>query len=242
LFLKGTNAVTIYQCIFICVYLCPLRETIPAPPASLPLSSNSLPPQYHLSLFFTIYDYPNPVRRAAAILLLLVFTFNVIGYYGIYWYARNHYEAIMLQKLDADNYASYQSITLKIPLSLPYQLNSDNADFERINGSFQYKGEFYKLVKQKMKADTLYVVCVKDHEEKRLQTTMSDFMKISNDIPSHGNVKVLGAFVKDFEETASVEIITDRNPILHKIYISYTDSLLNLSLAVLSPPPEFLQG
>ena len=181
------------------------------------------------------------MRRAAAILLLLVFTFNVIGYYGIYWYARNHYEAIMLQKLDADNYAAYQSITLKIPLSLPYQLSS-NADFERINGSFQYKGEFYKLVKQKMKADTLYVVCVKDHEEKRLQTTMSDFMKVSNDIPSSGTMKVLNGFVKDFEETASVEITTDRHPILYKIYISYTDGLLNPSRPVLSPPPKFFKG
>lgn len=181
------------------------------------------------------------MRRAAAILLLLVFTFNVIGYYGIYWYARNHYEAIMLQKLDADNYAAYQSITLKIPLSLPYQLSS-NADFERINGSFQYKGEFYKLVKQKMKADTLYVVCVKDHQEKHLHTTMADFMKVSNDIPSSGNMKVLSGFVKDFEETASVEIATDRHPILYKIYISYTDSLLNPSRPVLSPPPKFFKG
>jgi hypothetical protein len=180
------------------------------------------------------------VRRAAAILLLLVFTFNVIGYYGIYWYARNHYEAIMLQKLDADNYAAYQSITLKIPLSLPYQLSS-NADFERINGSFQYKGEFYKLVKQKMKADTLYVVCIKDHQEKHLQTTMSDFMKVSNDIPA-GNIKVLGGFVKDFEEMPLVEIHSKRNPILYKLYTSYTDSLLNPSLAVLSPPPKSLRS
>lgn len=198
--------------------------------------------QYHLSLFFTIYDYPNPVRRAAAILLLLVFTFNVIGYYGIYWYARNHYEAVMLQKLDADNYTSYESITLKIPLSLPYQLNSGNADFERINGSFQYKGEFYKLVKQKMKADTLYVVCIKDHQEKHLQTTMSDFMKISNDIPSSGNMKVLSGFAKDFEEIAFIEVTITRNPILYKIYTSYTDSLLNPSRAVLYPPPESFQS
>lgn len=178
------------------------------------------------------------MQRAIAILLLLVFTFNVTGYYGIYWFARDHFHAIMLQKLDADNYSSYESITLKIPISLPYQLNSASADFERINGSFQYRGEFYKLVKQKMKADTLYVVCIKDQQEKQLHAAMSDFLKISNDIPS-SNIKVLNGFVKDFEEVALIEIHTVRNSILAKIYTSHQYSLLNRSIAVLSPPPKF---
>ncbi len=178
------------------------------------------------------------MRRAIAILLLLVFTFNVIGYYGIYWFARDHFRSVMLQKLDADNYSAYESITLKIPVSLPYQLNSASTDFERINGSFQYKGEFYKLVKQKMKADTLYVVCIKDHQEKQLHAAMSDFMKISNDIPS-SNIKVLGGFGKDFEPVALIEIHTVRNSISARIYTSEKYSVLNRSIAVLSPPPKF---
>lgn len=177
------------------------------------------------------------MRKAIAILLLLVFTFNVTGYYGIYWFVRDHFHSVMLQKLDADNYTAYESITLKIPISLPYQLNSASADFERINGAFQYKGEFYKLVKQKMKADTLYVVCIKDHQEKQLHAAMSDFMKISNDIPS-SNIKVLSGFSKDFEEGASIEIHTIRNSILIKIYTSQKYSLLNRSITVLSPPPR----
>jgi hypothetical protein len=178
------------------------------------------------------------VRRAIAILLLLVFTLNVIGYYGIYWYARDHFHTVILQKLDTDNYSAYESITLKIPISLPYQLNSANADFERINGSFQYKGEFYKLVKQKMKADTLYVVCIKDHHEKQLHAAMFDFMKISGDAPS-SCIKVLGGFVKDFEEASPIEIYAIRNPVLAIIYTSHQYSLLNRSVAVLSPPPQF---
>ena len=68
----------------------------------------------------------------------------------------------MLEKLDLEDYNEAEMITVKIPISVPYA--SDSEEFERVDGLFEHKGEFYRLVKQRLFLDTLYVVCVKDQE------------------------------------------------------------------------------
>jgi len=64
---------------------------------------------------------------------------------------------------------------------LPYPIQQNG--FERVDGEFEYKGEYYNLVKQRLENDTLFMVCIRNHQEKRLISTMTEYANMANDLP-----------------------------------------------------------
>jgi hypothetical protein len=146
----------------------------------------------------------------------------------------------MIARLDSRNYSVDETITLKIPFALPYWM--DSRAYERVDGEFQYKGEFYKLVEQKLEKDTLYIVCIKDAGEKKLFHVMSDFVKLSNDLPTSAQktIKLLGSLMKDYVTSAQTEIVMSQGWYREYPYAEPCFNLLTLSSPVFSPPPEFI--
>jgi len=121
-----------------------------------------------------------------------------MGYYGVFLGLRYKNDKDMTLRLDAEDYTKSEAITIKIPISIPYA--ADSKSFERVDGKFEYKGEFYRLVKQKLSQDTLYVVCVKDHKTKLIDEAMTSFVKTFTDKPAdtHSNSKITIRFIKDY--------------------------------------------
>lgn len=116
----------------------------------------------------------------------------------------HHANKELRQQLDAGVYGTNQTFTIKLPLTLPYQVDRS---YERVDGEFEYKGEFYKLVKQQLKNDTLYIVCLKDNHEKQLVGEMIDFIKLANDLPSTSKtVKLFGSIFKDYTSGNKLEL------------------------------------
>lgn len=144
----------------------------------------------------------------------------------------------MIARLDSRNYSIDETITLKVPFALPYWM--DSKDYERVNGEFQFKGEFYKLVEQKLEKDTLYIVCIKDAGEKKLFHVMSDFVKLSNNLPTSAQktLKLLGSLMKDFVAASQTEILISQGWSREYFYAEPFFNLLTLSSPVFSPPPE----
>lgn len=81
----------------------------------------------------------------------------------------------MIRKLDLDAYDASQSVTITLPFSMPY--GTDSPEFERVDGVIEYQGEFYRMVKQRYARDTVYIVCVRDHQKKRIRQAMSQYVK-----------------------------------------------------------------
>ena len=103
----------------------------------------------------------------------------------------------MMQKLDRSEYSDSDMITIKIPIAIPYA--TDSRDFERVDGMFEYKGEFYRLVKQRLLQDTLHVVCVKDHEMAYINQAWEDYVKTFTDNHSDKtNAKTFHTLIKDY--------------------------------------------
>ena len=123
---------------------------------------------------------------------------NVMGYYGVFLGLQYKNDRNMIQRLDAEDYAASETMTIKIPIAIPYA--SDSKTFQRVDGKFEHQGEFYRLVKQRLAGDTLYVVCIKDHENKRIDEAMSTFVKTFTDKPvdHHSNSKIVVNFIKDY--------------------------------------------
>jgi hypothetical protein len=144
----------------------------------------------------------------------------------------------MRVRLDAGNYSNEETVTLKIPFTLPYWM--DSRAYERVNGEFQYQGEFYQLVEQKLEKDTLYVVCIRDAKEKKLHEVMTDYVKLTNDLPtsSQKTLKLLGSLMKDYVKSVSTEISNSKGWFREFSFAEPSFNLLTLASPVYSPPPE----
>ena len=161
-----------------------------------------------------------------------------MGYYFIYVGLRYQAKSELMTRLDAKDYSADETITLKVPFTLPYW--ADSRGYERVNGEFQYKGEFYQLVEQKLEKDTLYVVCIKDASERKLYESMSDYVKLANDLPtSSKNVKLFGSVMKDYVKGNGAEILKIQQgwSQTHK-FANPSYQLLSIASPVFSPPPE----
>lgn len=144
----------------------------------------------------------------------------------------------MLVRLDAGNYSKDETVTLKIPFTLPYW--GDSRDYERVNGEFQYQGEFYQLVEQKLEKDTLYVVCIRDDREKKLHEVMTDYVKLANDLPTNSQkaLKLLSSLMKDYVKSVPTEISMSQGWFRKFTFVEPSFELTTLSSPVYSPPPE----
>lgn len=148
----------------------------------------------------------------------------------------------LIERLDADDYDTSETITFAVPLSMPYGV--DYNDYERVNGEFVYNGNFYKLVKQKFQHDTLFVVCVNDKKEKKLVSDLNDYVKLTNDLPSSSQPTsklLLNSFTKDYVSHTTLQLISEAGWILNFTFSQqHSQPLLINSLPILSPPPDFI--
>jgi len=87
--------------------------------------------------------------------------------------------------LDNGSYNEEDLITIKIPLSNPYQLN--HPDFERVDGEINVKGVIYKYVKRKISDGELVLRCLPDKNKMRLQNAKNDFFKVTNGLAQHSS-------------------------------------------------------
>lgn len=141
------------------------------------------------------------MRKLITGFLLFVFLLNALGFYGIFvglhW--KNSLE--LNARLDDNLYSEEETQTFKIPLHVPYGV--DSKDFERVEGEFQYKGETFRLVKQRLHRDTLELVVVRDAKSMEINQALADYVKTFTDKPetSKGTTKITYDFLKDFLTT-----------------------------------------
>ena len=144
----------------------------------------------------------------------------------------------MTKVLDSHAYDESQTITIKIPVSIPYM--PDNSDFQRVDGKFEHLGEVYRMVKQKYAKDTLTVVCMKDHEDKRINQALSVYVKTFTDKASDhdANLKISINFIKDYiPQTFSIHSLCLgwMNDVIHN---SFDRTLIPTFNASIVHPPE----
>lgn len=104
----------------------------------------------------------------------------------------------MTERLDLEDYDNEETITLKIPISIPYL--TEDKEFVRVDGVFEHQGEVYRLVKQKISPDTVTVICVKDHTASRIHEAMLSYVKTFTDKPigQSPTSKILVSLIKEY--------------------------------------------
>ncbi len=171
--------------------------------------------------------------------MLMVFCFNVGGYYIVFWVLQHQNKVKIASIIDSGSYVEEETIEFKVPMTLPY---SSPWDFERISGRFEYNGEFYELVKQKLEKDTLHVVCLKNLDKKRLVSTMNDYVKLSNDLPGAEQkaYNLLGKLLKEYKTESRTTFIEATSWILAATTAEsfYQANFSTFSRDIPHPPPK----
>jgi hypothetical protein len=180
------------------------------------------------------------MKKLTANLLILLLLLNVLGYYGIFMGIKYQHTTELSHSFDESTFNQFQTITIKIPLAIPYY---SNTDFERVDGEIEHNGEFYRLVKQKYEKDTLHIVCVRDFKSESIKQALTDYVKTFSEHSSDGkSTQTAPSFIKDyistqFQMTPSAQGWKSdiRFGLTEKMFISFSPTLN-------SPPPEFLSG
>jgi hypothetical protein len=129
------------------------------------------------------------MKKLAAIFFLLLFLFNIIGYRLLFYYVQQTEDAQVQASLDKSDYNEQELVTIKVPLSMPYQLNKA---FERVDGEITLDGKIYKYVKRKIEDGQLVLLCLPDVHKMRLQNARDDFFKQANDLNATSSPKKSG--------------------------------------------------
>jgi hypothetical protein len=183
------------------------------------------------------------VKRLVCIGGVILLLLNTLGYYPVYFCMQLKAQLEMQQKLNQNILGEEELFTIKIPINLPYWTETRQAP-ERIDGQIRYNNEYYKLYKQEVVGDTLMVLCVKDHTEKQLFQTLSEWVKITvNGLPgtSEKASHLVSYLIKDYYASHRnlyfnlYEWIEAPAP-----FRDFAFSLPAGTYQLLSPPPEAL--
>lgn len=178
------------------------------------------------------------LKKLIAIFLVFLLLFNALGFYGLFVGLQYKTGLDLVQRLDKQEYLEEETVTLKVPMALPYHI--DTEVYDRVDGEIEHNGEFYRLVKQKLEKDTLYIVCIKDHDSKRIKQALTDYVKTFTDKPMDAKQsgKFFTGFIKDFLRS-SMEITLASSGWNYTVATtSLFDSFNSRSIAVFSPPPQ----
>lgn len=120
------------------------------------------------------------MKRAAAILLLIIFLFNWFGYRLLSDYLQHRADTQLESQLDQQQYNEASLIEIRIPLNMPYQ--NVSSGFERYDGDIEFNGIHYKYVKRKVANGELVLLCLPNENRMRLLSARDEFFKLVNDL------------------------------------------------------------
>ena len=190
--------------------------------------------------FRSIEGNTQPLKKVLSILLLVVFLFNVGGYYIVFSGLRFQTDKQLSSRLDANEYDQDETIELKIAVTLPYPVQSE--DFQRVDGRFERDGQFYKLVKHKLQDDTLHIVCIRDHATRQLVDVMTDYVQLTQGLQgTDTNQKALhylSKLVKDYYSQVSLTLLHQMGNNISMQFFVKPDLIPQLVIPVQSPPPR----
>jgi hypothetical protein len=177
------------------------------------------------------------VKKIFTIALLITFLFNLGGYYVFFWALKVQANKELSFRLDEGKYKEQETFEIKIPLSLPYPLQT--TDFQRQSGHFTYKHEHYQLVKQKYANDTLTIIAIKDVQSNQLANAMDTFSESSGtQSAKDGVLNVQGKVLIEYLNAAStaLSMIDGWSRIISPV--DYLEFFPAVSIALKSPPPK----
>jgi hypothetical protein len=182
------------------------------------------------------------LKKTAAILLLSLLVFNLVGYRWFFSIIENNASEKLEQKISTGSFNEDQLVEIRIPLNMTYY---SDKDYEEVYGETDWNGEHYRYVKRKISGNSLYLLCLPDKENTSIAKVKSEFTKSVNDIPANKQ----GSQQKNtFIKLMTSEFQKNETSIDENIFSTATLSFINknvdakdlfISLTEAQPPEVF---
>jgi hypothetical protein len=142
------------------------------------------------------------VKKLTSIALIVLLLLNVLGYYGVFVGLQYKNDREITKRLDTDIYSGSETVTIEIPVSIPYAV--ETSEFQRVDGKFEYQGAVYRMVKQRFANGTLFVVCIKDAKATQLNEALRDYVQTFADAPADSKSETAThlTLIKDYIKTS----------------------------------------
>jgi hypothetical protein len=127
------------------------------------------------------------MKKLAAILLLLIFMFNLFGYRLFVSCMVNNANQSLETALDKNDFNEEDLISIKTPINLPYYNNS--SVFARAYGEVEMNGVLYKYVKSRIYNDSLEMLCIPNRGKQQLLHSKDNFTNVVFDLQKDVNKK-----------------------------------------------------
>lgn len=115
------------------------------------------------------------MKRAGAILLLLLFLTIHVGHLGYYWYGLKQIDRYWQQDAELTQDLKH----LIVPIIIPYR-NNDTA-FRKGRGSILLEGVTYRIIYEKYDNKGLHILLAQDHSAQKLTREVSDWVNMTTD-------------------------------------------------------------
>jgi hypothetical protein len=152
------------------------------------------------------------MKKLAAILLLLIFMFNLFGYRLFVSCMVNNANQSLETALDKNDFNEEDLISIKTPINLPYYNNS--SVFSRAYGEVEMNGVLYTYVKSRIYNDSLEMLCIPNRAKQQLLNSKDDFTHVVFDLQKDAGKKSSNSgknfsFVKllgEYDKSADCEL------------------------------------
>ncbi len=179
------------------------------------------------------------MKKYFAILLLTIHAFNLGGYTLLFGFLQQQNNISTTRQIENGDYSDKDLILVKVPMSLPYGTNWK--EYERYDGEIEWGGTHYNYVKRKLQNDTLYVLCLPNETQTKLQNAKKQYSNHVNDMPTQ---KKADPVVK--KSSLSGDYV--QNEITHAyfgiphpeqyFYFGFSSSLLSAYIHCIIQPPD----
>ena len=174
------------------------------------------------------------MKKTVAILLLLLFSFNLFGYQLLLGVLQQKADTKLEFLIDHNEYDEADLLELRVPLNMPYQQRY--TEFERYYGQISIEGTTYQYVKRKIEGDVLVLKCIPHHSKDRLNNlaaVIAHSNSNSEPTPAKSTVKVFSFECEPVTETSFRQQQYSTAAPMANYQVSCTDGFL---AAPYSPP------
>lgn len=183
------------------------------------------------------------MRRLTAILILLVYLFNLGGYQLVFLHLEKQSGRQFVARIDNNAYDEADLMEIRVPINLPYHQNW--ADYERYDGEVVVDGVHYSYVKRKLVNDSMSFLCLPNTDRSRLQNARETFFSLVNDIQSDDGKQTQSDPVSKLSKSNIVECDVPEQGLVemafyardHEVLVSADSKLLKRFPDVKDRPP-----
>ena len=145
------------------------------------------------------------VKKTASILLLVLLSFNWIGYRFLTGWLEHRADATLQSRIAHSDFDENKLVAITVPLNTPYMSGASTA-FEPYDGEIDLNGVHYHYVKRRVLDGNLVLLCLPNESKDKIRHSRAEFFKLVNDLgtPNQGKEKNSSA-VKSFAPEYSPE-------------------------------------